>query len=140
MTRSTKRILSIMLTIALVFCTVFVFQSSASAAAGASVQIGSYTFSGSVAINSNGYSAVATTRYGIVAGLEVKTTFKYSYGANSATMKTVVATNSNSNTYVSATATRNSTHTLNYKARSALGRHTLHSSYGTNYLDTSVDA
>lgn len=100
MTRSTKRILSIMLTIALVFCTVFVFQSTASAftedatLASRSMSLGGYTLSGSVTCNAT--SGTATTKYGSITALVGE--LRIYYTKSNGSMTSVDYSNSNSAT------------------------------------------
>ena len=137
MTRSTKRILSIMLTVTLVFCTVFVFQSTASAAINWTIQrtgtssyltrsFGGGTFTANLSKGSSTATAVSSHTTTIYLG--ARAAIDYATPASVNTMTLTGQKVENASTRVEAKASAGSMYTV----RIAFGRHA--STYGTSEL------
>ncbi|MBM6919782.1 hypothetical protein H6A12_01190 [Phocea massiliensis] len=140
-----KKLICTVLTFTLVFCTVAMFPSAASAEPGDpssfSLRIGSYSFTGRVSANTSKTQASATSSYGIKASvLRASVTLYYSYTKpGSMPPETgygnAYGTYSNNNvTSVSASAIYNKSYP-NYSALHADGEHYMYYS-GTSSTQT----
>ena len=141
MKKTSKRVISLLLTLTLMFSAVMMFPSTASAASSVSSPVtNGYVFSGQVYFNSGNTSATAKSNFSVIAGITTTAKIKYTYRDSEGVEKEVTPSSSQSNasTSVPATVYRDSAHTLSYTPKYAYGVHNLSYNGYKRILNTSI--